>query len=103
MDIKKMIENLIDEIQKDGKLGAQFEKEPVKVIEKIIGKDLPDDVVEKIVDVVKAKIGMEKVGDALDLLDGALGKVDLDKIDLNKASDVLDKAGDVGKALKNLF
>ena len=98
-----MIENLIDEIQKDGKLGAQFEKEPVKVIEKIIGKDLPDDVVEKIVDGVKAKIGMEKVSGALDMLDGALGKVDLDKIDLDKASDVLDKAGDVGKALKNLF
>ena len=37
------------------------------------------------------------------MLDGALGKVDLDKIDLDKASDVLDKAGDVGKALKKLF
>jgi len=103
MNVKEIIENLIDEIQKDGKLGAQFEKEPVKVIEKIIGKDLPDDVVEKIVDGVKAKIGMEKVSGALDMLDGALGKVDLDKIDLDKASDVLDKAGDVGKALKKLF
>ena len=103
MNIKKMIENLLEEIQKDGKLCAQFEKEPVKVIENIIGKDLPDDVVEKIIDGVKAKIGMEKVGDALDMLDGALGKVDLDKIDLDKATDVLDKAGDVGKALKKLF
>lgn len=103
MDIKKMIENLIDEIQKDGNLGAQFEKEPVKVVESIIGKDLPDDVVEKIIDGVKAKIGMEKVGGALDMLEGALGKVDLDKIDLDKASDVLDKAGDVGNVLKKLF
>ena len=103
MDIKKMIENLIDEIKKDGKLGAEFEKNPVKVIENIIGKDLPDDVVEKIVDGVKAKISMDKVGGALDMLDDALGKVDLDKIDLDKASDVLDKAGDVGKALKKLF
>ncbi len=103
MNIKRMIENLIDEIQKDGKLGAQFEKEPVKVIENIIGKDLPDDVVEKIIDGVKAKISMDKVGGALDMLDDALGKVDLDKIDLDKAADVLDKAGDVGKALKKLF
>ena len=55
MNPKKMIENLIDEIQKDGKLGEQFEKEPVKVIEKVIGKDLPDDIVEKIIDGVKAK------------------------------------------------
>ena len=103
MNIKKMIENLIEEIQKDGNLGAQFEKEPVKVIEKIIGKDLPDDVVEKIIDGVKAKGGVEKVGNALDMLDGALNKVDLDKIDLDKATDVLDKAGDVSKALKKLF
>ncbi len=91
MDVKKMIENLIDEIQKDGKLGAQFEKEPVKVIESIIGKDLPDDVVEKIIDAVKAKIAMEKVGDALDMLDGALDKVDMDK------------AGNIAGALKKLF
>lgn len=63
MNPKKMIENLLEEIQKDGKLGEQFEKDPVKVIENVIGKDLPDDVVEKIIDGVKAKISMEKVGD----------------------------------------
>ena len=96
MNIKKMIENLIDEIKKDGKLGAQFEKEPVKVIENIIGKDLPDDVVEKIINGVKAKVSMEKIGDALDMLDGALDKVDLDKVDL-------DKVGDIAKTLKKLF
>ena len=103
MNPKKMIENLIEEIKKDGKLGEQFEKDPVKVIENVIGKDLPDDIVEKIIDGVKAKISMEKVGDALDMLDGALGKVDLDKIDLKKAGDVLDKAGDVAKTLKKFF
>ena len=103
MNPKKMIENLIDEIKKDGKLGEQFEKDPVKVIENVIGKDLPDEIVEKIIDGVNAKISMEKVGDALDMLDGALEKVDLDKIDLKKAGDVLDKAGDVTKALKKFF
>ena len=103
MNPKKMIENLIDEIKKDGKLGEQFEKDPVKVIENVIGKDLPDEIVEKIIDGVNAKISMEKVGDALDMLDGALEKVDLDKIDLKKAGDVLDKAGDVAKALKKFF
>ena len=103
MNPKKMIENLIDEIKKDGKLGEQFEKDPVRVIENIIGKDLPDEIVEKIIDGVNAKISMEKVGNALDMLDGALDKVDLDKIDLKKAGDVLDKAGDVAKALKKFF
>ena len=96
MNPKKMIENLLEEIQKDGKLGEQFEKDPVRVIENIIGKDLPDDVVEKIIDGVKAKISLEKVGDALDALDGALDKVDLDKVDLGKV-------GDVAKTLKKFF
>lgn len=41
---------------------------------------------------------MEKVGDTLDMLDGAL-----EKVDLKKAGDVLDKAGDVAKALKKFF
>ena len=98
MNPKKMIENLIDEIQKDGKLGEQFEKDPVKVIENVIGKDLPDEIVEKIIDGVKTKINMEKVGDTLDMLDDAL-----EKVDLKKAGDVLDKAGDVAKALKKFF
>ena len=48
MNIKRIIENLIDEIQKDGKLGAQFEKEPVKTIENLLGIDLPDEAIEKI-------------------------------------------------------
>lgn len=91
MDVKKMIEKLINEIKKDGKLGTQFKKDPVKVIENIIGKDLPDDVVEKIVDGVKAKISIDKAADALDKIDDALDKIDLDKV------------GDVAGALKKLF
>ena len=81
MDVKKMIEKLIDEIQKDGKLGTQFKKDPAKVIENIIGKDLPDDVVEKIVDGVNAKINLDKAMDAIDKIDDMLDKVDLDKAD----------------------
>ena len=83
MDVKKMIENLVDEIKQNGDLATQFEKEPVKVIEKIVGKDLPDDVVEKVIDGVKAKINLDKVGGVLDKLD--------------------DKTGGLGDALKKLF
>ena len=98
MDVKKMIQKLIDEIEKDGKLGTQFKNDPVKVIENIIGKDLPDDVVEKIVDGVKAKVNLDKAVDAIDKLDDAL-----DKVDLGKASDVLNKVDDVADALKKFF
>lgn len=81
MDVKKMIEKLVDEIQKEGKLGTEFKKNPVKVIEDIIGKDLPDDIVEKIVDGVNAKIHLDKAADAIDKIDDMLDKVDLDKVD----------------------
>ncbi len=48
----------------------QFEKEPVKVIEKVIGIDMPDDVVMKIVDGVKAKLTMDSASKAADALKG---------------------------------
>ena len=103
MNLKKVVKNLIEEIQKDGKLGEQFEKDPVKIIESVVGKDLPDDVVEKVVAAVKANVNMDKATDAVDKLDDALDKFDLDKIDIDKVADVLDKADDVAKALKKFF
>lgn len=103
MNLKNVVKNLIEEIKKDGKLGEQFEKDPVKVVESVVGKDLPDDVVEKVVAAVKANINMDKATDAVDMLDDALDKLGLDKIDVDKISDVLDKADDVAKALKKFF
>ncbi|MBQ2803913.1 MAG: hypothetical protein IJF07_08450 [Lachnospiraceae bacterium] len=63
MDIKEKIEQIIAEIQKNPSIKDDFEKEPVKVIEKLVGVDLPDDVVEKIIDGVKAKLTVEGVAD----------------------------------------
>lgn len=68
MDIKGQINKIIEEISNNPNIKEQFEKEPVKAIEKIIGMDLPDDVVMKIIDGVKAAItvdGVSKVADAL--------------------------------------
>ncbi len=103
MNLKRVVKNLIEEIQKDGKLGEQFEKDPVGVIENVLGKDLPDETVEKVVAAIKANINMDKATDAVDKLDDALDKFDLDKIDIDKIDNVLDKAGDVAKALKKFF
>jgi hypothetical protein len=52
----------------------KFKENPVKVVEELVGIDLPDELVEKVVDGVKAKITMDKVGDALGALSGLLGK-----------------------------
>lgn len=70
-DIKEKIEELTDKIKNDPKMLASFKEEPVKTIEKLIGIDLPDDKIEAIVDGIKAKISLDKLGDAL----GGLGNL----------------------------
>ena len=71
MDIKEKIEQIVNKVKSDKTLLSRFQKEPIKVVEELIGVDLPDDQLEKIVDAVKAKIDMDKIGDAL----GGLGKL----------------------------
>ena len=74
MDIKKKVEELVAEIQKNPKLLAQFKENPVPVIEKLVGMDLPDDQIMKLADMVKAKISLDKAGDLLKGLGGLFGK-----------------------------
>lgn len=70
MDIKGQINKIVEEVSKNPNIKEQFEKEPVKVIEKVIGVDLPDDVVMKIIDGVKAKLTIDGVSKAADALKG---------------------------------
>lgn len=71
MDIKAKITELVDRIKSDKELQAQFMSDPVKAVEKLLGVDLPDDMVEKIVDGVKAKLTADKLAGGL----GALKKL----------------------------
>ena len=61
MDIKVQIEGIVEKLQKDKALQAQFKKDPVKAVEKLLGVDLPDDMVEKVVAGVKAKLSLDDV------------------------------------------
>lgn len=70
-ELKEKIESIVEKIQDSAALKEQFEKEPVKVIEKVLGVDLPDDIVEKIIDGVKAKLTADKISD----IAGALKKL----------------------------
>ncbi len=70
MDIKGQIDKIVEEVSKNPNIKEQFEKEPVKVIENVIGIDLPDDVVMKIVDGVKAKLTMDSASKATNALKG---------------------------------
>ncbi|MBQ6889248.1 MAG: hypothetical protein IJN54_17250 [Lachnospiraceae bacterium] len=63
MDIKEKIESVVEKITKDPSIKEQFEKEPVKAIEKVLGVDLPDDVVEKVIEGVKAKLTVDTLSD----------------------------------------
>ena len=65
MDIKAKIEELTKKITSDKSIMENFKKDPIKTVEGLIGIDLPDDQVSKIVEGVKAKINLDKVGGAL--------------------------------------
>ena len=68
MDIKEKIESVIEKIKKDPSIKEEFEKDPVKAIEKVLGVDLPDDMIEKIVDGVKAKLTVDSISGVADKL-----------------------------------
>lgn len=68
MDIKEKISEVVEKVTSDKNLKEKFEKEPVKVIEELLGVDLPDDMVEKVIDGVKAKITVDSISDVADKL-----------------------------------
>jgi len=74
MDIKAKIEELVEKIKKDDDLLEKFKKNPVSTVEKLIGIDLPNDQIEKVVDAIKAKISLDDLGDKLGALGGLFGK-----------------------------
>ena len=74
IDIKKKAEELVEKIQKNPKLLEEFKKNPVKVVEEIIGIDLPDDQIKQLAELVKAKIDLDKAGDLLKGIGGLFKK-----------------------------
>ena len=72
--IKKKAEELVKKIQNDPALLKKFKENPVKVVEDLIGIDLPDDQIKQVVELVKAKIDLDKVGDLLGGLGGLFKK-----------------------------
>ncbi len=70
MDIKEKIEEIVEKLRSDKNLMAKFQDDPVSVLEELIGIDLPNDQIEKVIDTIKAKISMDKLGDALGGLGG---------------------------------
>lgn len=65
MDIKAKIEELVNKIKADKNLLSKFQKDPISTVEEMLGVDLPNDQVEKLVEGIKAKIDLDKLGSAL--------------------------------------
>ncbi len=74
MDIKEKISEIVDKIKNDDDLLDSFKKDPIKTVEGLIGVDLPDDVMQKIVEGVKSKITLDHAKDALSSLKGLFKK-----------------------------
>ena len=71
MDIKEKIEEIVAKIKAEPDFANDFKTNPVKAVEKVLGIDLPDDIVEKVIDGVKSKVSFDdiadKVGGILDM------------------------------------
>ncbi|MBQ3590829.1 MAG: hypothetical protein II979_02725 [Clostridia bacterium] len=75
-EIKELIEKAVKMLQEDDNLMENFKKDPIKVVEKLLKVDLPDDKIEAIVNGIKAKIQIDDVADVLGKLGGLFGKKD---------------------------
>jgi len=78
MDIQKIINDVIAKLKADDNLLEKFKTNPVKVLEDLIGIDLPDDKINAVIDGIKAKLNLDdladKAGDILGALGGLFGK-----------------------------
>ena len=71
LNIKEKIDELVKKITGDKALMDKFEKNPISVIEQLVGVDLPDEQLGQLVEGIKAKIKLDKVGG---MLGGLFGK-----------------------------
>ena len=62
IDTKAKIEEIVEKLKNDDDLLEQFNKDPAKLIEEYVGIDLPDDKVNQLVEGIKAKIKLDKLG-----------------------------------------
>ena len=73
MDIQKIINDVIAKLKDDDKLLANFKSNPTKVLEKLVGVDLPDDKIDPIIDGIMAKLKIDDLAEKAEGIMGALG------------------------------
>jgi hypothetical protein len=73
MDIQKIINDVIAKLKADDNLLEKFKTNPVKVLEDLIGIDLPDDKINAVIDGIKAKLNLDDIAEKAEGILGALG------------------------------
>ena len=64
-DIKSKIDELTKKIQENPDLARDFQKDPIKTIESLIGIDLPDDKLQPVIAGVKSRLAATGLGEKL--------------------------------------
>ena len=70
-EIQEKIDALVEKVKSDKNIAAKFQKDPIATVEELLGIDLPNEQIEKVVDMIKAKINVDKISGAL----GGIGKL----------------------------
>lgn len=65
-EIKKKVEEIVNKVKNDGDFANKFKSNPVEAVESVVGMDLPDDQINNIIEMVKAKLGADN---------GIIGKI----------------------------
>ena len=66
MDIKELITEAVEKLLKDEDLRKLFDDQPTKALEKLLNVDLPDELIDPVIEGIKAKLTIDTVQDTLE-------------------------------------
>lgn len=72
MDIQKIINDVVAKLKEDDNLLENFKNNPTKVLEKLVGADLPDDKIDPVVKGIMAKLNLDDLAEKAEGIMGAL-------------------------------
>ena len=61
-DVKAKVEELVGKVQKDPATLKDFQDDPIKTVEKLLRRDLPDEQLQPLVAGIKAKLAAAGLG-----------------------------------------
>ena len=73
MDIQKIITEALNALQNNEDLRKSFDLDPVKVLEKMLNVDLPDEQIKAVIEAIQAKLSLDDMKDVAGKIFGGLG------------------------------